>query len=207
MKKEAGKTHTMPHSVGTSYKKHKEELTVLHNNQAIFYYVLYKIQLNVLTKKNVVKQLCYENFVSTLACIQLEKGNLDFWLEHLTQPTESLGLEETSGDPPGQPSLNACSLEQVAQEVIEEGFEYLQRRLHKLSRQLTPVLCHLQGEKKKRFILMFMVCFLCSSLSPLPLVLLLATAEKNLTPFSWLQPCRYLQALMIRFPSVFSFPG
>lgn len=51
MKKEAGKTHTMPHSVGTSYKKHKEELTVLHNNQAIFYYVLYKIQLNVLTKK------------------------------------------------------------------------------------------------------------------------------------------------------------
>lgn len=76
MKKEAGKTHTMPHSVGTSYKKHKEELTVLHNNQAIFYYVLYKIQLNVLTKKNVVKQLCYENFVSTLACIQLEKGNL-----------------------------------------------------------------------------------------------------------------------------------
>jgi len=41
----------------------------------------------------------------------------------------------------------ADSLHQVAQESVQVGFEYLQRRrLHKLSGQPVPLLCHPQSQ-------------------------------------------------------------
>ena len=44
----------------------------------------------------------------------------------------------------------------------------------------------------KKFFLVFSWNFLCFSLCPLPLVLMLGTTEKSLAPSSWPPPCRYL---------------
>ena len=55
--------------------------------------------------------------------------------------TEPQGLGGTSGDDLVQSPAKAGSLEQVSQECIQVGFEYLQRRrLHNLSGQPAPVL-------------------------------------------------------------------
>jgi len=43
--------------------------------------------------------------------------------------TEQQGLEGISGDPPVQTSAKTGSLQQIAQESIQAGFEYLQRDL------------------------------------------------------------------------------
>ena len=46
------------------------------------------------------------------------------------------------------PLLNQDHLEQVAQDHVQAGFEYLQRRrLHNLSGQPVPVLSHLQSKE------------------------------------------------------------
>ena len=46
------------------------------------------------------------------------------------------------------PSAKAGSLQQIAQESIQEGFQYLQRsRLYSFSGQPDPVLCHTQSKK------------------------------------------------------------
>ena len=62
---------------------------------------------------------------------------------------------------------------------VRADFEHLRRRrLHGLSGQPVPVLCHSQGS----FFLMFIWNFLCFILCPLPPVLLLGTAAKSLAP-------------------------
>jgi len=38
-------------------------------------------------------------------------------------------------------------LEQAAQDLVQAGLEYLQRRIHSLPGQPVPVLCHLQREE------------------------------------------------------------
>ena len=80
------------------------------------------------------------------------------------------------------PLLEQDHPEQVAQDRIQAGFEYLQRRrLHNLSEQPVPVLGHPQSEE---FFFRFRWNFLCSSLCPLPLVLSLGTTEEILAPSS-----------------------
>jgi len=49
--------------------------------------------------------------------------------------------------------------------------------------------------KVKKLFLMFIWNFPCSSLCPLPLVLLLGTTERSLASFSWLPYFRYLNVL------------
>ena len=63
------------------------------------------------------------------------------------ESTESQGLEGTSRDHRVQTPAKAGSLKLVAQESIQVGFEYLQRRPHSLSGQLVPVLCHPDSEE------------------------------------------------------------
>jgi len=71
-------------------------------------------------------------------------------------------------------------LKQVAEDLIQVGFEYLQRRrIHNPFGQPVAMLCHPQ---RKKFFLMFRWNFLCFSLCPLPLVLPLGTTEKSLAP-------------------------
>ena len=91
----------------------------------------------------------------------------------------------------------------VAQESIQVGFGYLQRRkVHSLCVQPAPELCqhasrcfsHVQAE------------LLCSSLFPLPLVLPLGTTKKSPAPSAWLSPFRYRSAL-IRSPLSLLFPS
>lgn len=61
--------------------------------------------------------------------------------------TETQGFGGTSGDDLAQPHAKAGSLEQVTQESVQVGSEYLQRRkLHSPSRQPAPVLCHSSRE-------------------------------------------------------------
>jgi len=62
--------------------------------------------------------------------------------------TELQGLERTSGDHLAQPPAKADSQQQVAKESAQIGFEQLQRRrLHNLSEQSIPVLCHPQRKE------------------------------------------------------------
>ena len=76
-------------------------------------------------------------------------------------------------------------LQQVAQDLAQAGFEYLQRRrLHNLPGQPVPVLRHPQ------IFLMFRWNFPCISLCLLPLVLSLGTTENSLAPSSWYPPLR-----------------
>uniref|UniRef100_A0A8B9DDP6 Chromosome 16 open reading frame 72 n=1 Tax=Anser cygnoides TaxID=8845 RepID=A0A8B9DDP6_ANSCY len=56
--------------------------------------------------------------------------------------TERPRWEGTSEDHPVQPPVEQDPLEHLAQDGIQVGFEYLQRRLHNLSGQPVPVLCH-----------------------------------------------------------------
>jgi len=85
-------------------------------------------------------------------------------------------------------------LQQAAQDLIQAGFEYLQRRrLHNLPGQ--PVQCSVTLRGKK-FFLMFSWNFLCVNLCPLPLVLLLGTTEKSLASSSLHPPLRYLEAFL-----------
>jgi len=60
-------------------------------------------------------------------------------------------LEGTSVDHLVQTPLpKQGHLEQVAQDLIQVGFEYLQRRRnHSLSGQTVPVLCHPQSEEEE----------------------------------------------------------
>jgi len=79
------------------------------------------------------------------------------------------------------PLLKQGLLQQAAQDLVQAGLEYLQRRrLHNplwaaCSRALSPF-------KVKKFFLMFRQNILCFSLCPLPLVLSLGTTEKCLAP-------------------------
>jgi len=71
-------------------------------------------------------------------------------------------------------------LQQVAQDLVQVSFEYLQgRRIHNLSGQPVPATLRV-----KKFFLMFRQNFLFFSLCPLPLVLSLGTTEKSLAPSS-----------------------
>jgi len=73
-------------------------------------------------------------------------------------------------------------LQQAAQDPVQAGLEYLQRRrLHNLPGQPVQGSVTLRG---KKFLLMFRRNFLCFSLCPLPLVLSLGTTEKSLSPSS-----------------------
>jgi len=68
-------------------------------------------------------------------------------------------------------------LEQAAQDFVQVGLEFLQRRrLHNVPGQSVPGLHHPQSE----FFLMFRWNFLCFSLCPLPLVLSLDTTEEKM---------------------------
>jgi len=59
--------------------------------------------------------------------------------------TEPVRLDGTSGDHLIQLSPKVGSLQWVTKEIIQVGLEYLQRRrLHNLSGQPVPVLCHPQ---------------------------------------------------------------
>jgi len=72
--------------------------------------------------------------------------------------------------------------EQAAQDLVQVGLEYLQRRrLHHLPGQPGPVLRHPQREEVLPHV---QLNFLCLSLCPLPLVLSLGTTEKSLAPSS-----------------------
>ena len=80
------------------------------------------------------------------------------------------------GSPSPTPLLKQGHLQQAAQDRVQVGLEYLQRR-------------RLQGQgsvtlRGKKFFLLFSWNFLCFSLCPLPLVLLLGTTEKSLAPSS-----------------------
>jgi len=80
------------------------------------------------------------------------------------------------------PLLKQGLLQQAAQDHIQVGFEYLQRRrIHNPS--VLPVQCSVTL-KVKKFFLVFRWNFLCFSLCPLPLVLSLGTTEKSLAPYS-----------------------
>jgi len=64
------------------------------------------------------------------------------------QTTECLRLEGTSGVTQSNPLPKQGHTEQAAQELVQEGLEYLQRRrLHNLPGQPVPVLCHPQSEE------------------------------------------------------------
>ena len=72
-------------------------------------------------------------------------------------------------------------LQQAAQDRIQAGLEYLQRRrLHNLPGQPVPGLRHPQREE---VLPMFSWNFLCFSLCPLPLVLSLGTTENGMQDF------------------------
>ena len=63
--------------------------------------------------------------------------------------TELLGLGGTSGGHPAQPAAEAGSPEQVAEEGVQVGLQYPQRRrLHSLSGQPVPVTPHLSWRTK-----------------------------------------------------------
>jgi len=80
------------------------------------------------------------------------------------------------------PLPNQGHLQQAAQDLVQVGFEYLQRRrIHNLPGSLFQCSVTLRG---KKFFLMFRRNFLCFSLCPLPLVLSLGTTEKSLAPSS-----------------------
>ena len=84
-------------------------------------------------------------------------------------------------------------LQQAAEDLVQVGFEYLQRRrLHK-----PPLGSLFQCSvtlRVKKFFLMFRWNFLCFSFCLLPLVLSLGTTGKSLAPSSWHPPCRYVEA-------------
>lgn len=76
-----------------------------------------------------------------------------------------MGLERTYGDHLVQnPLLKQVHPEQVAQDLVQVGFDYLQRRLHNLSEQPVPALYHHQSEDTFPHILTELL-----SLCPLPL--------------------------------------
>lgn len=56
---------------------------------------------------------------------------------------ESQVLEGISGYIQSNLTAEALSLPYVTQESVQESFEYADKRLHNLSRQPVPVLCHL----------------------------------------------------------------
>jgi len=73
-------------------------------------------------------------------------------------------------------------LQQAAQDLVQAGLEYLQRRRnHNSLGSLFQGSITLRG---KKFFLMFRWNFLCFSLRLLPLVLSLGTTEKSLAPSS-----------------------
>jgi len=85
-------------------------------------------------------------------------------------------------------------LQQVPQDCVQAGLEYLQRR-----RIHNPLGSLFQGSvtiQVKKFFLVFRWNFLCFSLCPLPLVLSLGTTEKSLAPSSRHPPSRYLSAFL-----------
>lgn len=68
--------------------------------------------------------------------------------------TEWLGLEDTRRSSSSTLLLKQIHLEQTAQDRIQAGFEYLQRRrVHNLSGQPVPVLWHPQSRKVFSYIL------------------------------------------------------
>lgn len=74
------------------------------------------------------------------------------------------------------PLLKQANLEQVAQDHIQPGLEYLQRRrLHNLSGHPGPALCHPESKEAFPRIQTELLCF---SWCPLPLVPSLGTSEK-----------------------------
>jgi len=80
--------------------------------------------------------------------------------------------------------LRSSALTRVSQESIQVDFEYLhRRRLHSLSGQPVPVLCHRHSEGVSPHVHMELPH---SSLCSLPLVLPLGTAEQSLAPYTWL---------------------
>jgi len=90
----------------------------------------------------------------------------------------SSATRDLCGSPSPAPLLKQGHLEQAAQNLVQVGLEYLQRRrLHSLPRQPVPVLCHPQSEDVLPHVRQN---FLCFSLCPLPLVLSLGTTEKSL---------------------------
>jgi len=81
-------------------------------------------------------------------------------------------LRESSGP---TPLPKQGHLQQAAQDLVQPGFEYPQRRrLHNPSGQPVPVLHHPQSEEVLPHVQMNLLCF---SLCLLPLVLLLGTTE------------------------------
>jgi len=96
-------------------------------------------------------------------------------------------LEGTFGDHPVQLLLpKQGHLEQAAQDHIQVRFEYLQRRrLHNLSGQPVPVLCHPQ---RKKFFLIFSWIFLCNkdiNFALLTISLMLNLESKRKSSTAW----------------------
>ena len=84
--------------------------------------------------------------------------------------------------PSPTPLPKQSHLQQAAQDLVQAGLEYLQRRrIHSPSGQPVPVLRHPQREEVLPYVQMELPIF---SLCPLPLVLSLGTTEKSLASSS-----------------------
>jgi len=75
-------------------------------------------------------------------------------------------------------------IEQVAWDLIQVGFENLQRMRLRSAAPLGSLFQCFITLRGKKFFVMFRSNFLCFSLRPLPLVLSLGTTEKSLAPSS-----------------------
>jgi len=118
-----------------------------------------------------------------------QAGENQIYLQLLTKPHKFKPLisqnhrmfgvgRDLCGSPSPTPLPKQGHPEQAAQDCVQVGFEYLQRRrLHSLPGQPVPGLRHPQ---MKKFFLGFIWNFLCFSLCPLPLVLSLGTTGKSL---------------------------
>ena len=105
--------------------------------------------------------------------------------------TECYGLEGTSVGHPAQPSRRSRVTYSRPQRTLSRWVLNISRE----GDSTTSLGSLGQGSvtlRGKKFFLIFRQNFLCFSLCPLPLILLLCTTEMNLAPSSWHPPCRYL---------------
>jgi len=112
-------------------------------------------------------------------------GNAQHLISRVTESqnyrTAGVGRELWRPSSP-TPLLKQGHLQQAAQDPVQAGLEYLQRR-----RLQTSLGSLFQGSvtlRGKKFFLMFRRNFLCFSLCPLLLVVSLGTTEKSLAPSS-----------------------
>jgi len=117
------------------------------------------------------------------AVLLIQKLWARFWSWWLSQTHRMAGAgRDLCGASSPTPPLKQGHLQQAAQDLVQGGLEYLQRRrLHSLPGQPVPVLRHPQSEEVLPHV---QTNFLCFSLCPLPLVLSLGTTEKSLAPSS-----------------------